>query len=284
MEIVYRPNTLSELDKIIRENKTELTYLAGTTDLMVQEKKWQSASAIVDLTSINEICQTLVISSSHALIGSAVPLSEIISNQTIQKKLPILISACRQIGSVQIQNRATLGGNIANASPAGDSLPVLNVLDAEIWIGPRQNGEFQKSKVDQVMTNPGETSLTNNRYIAFISIPFPKKENQFWYFRKVGQRKALAISKLSLAVLGWINNKKIIEIRISTGSVSPQITRAQQTEELLTDQVLTEELIEKARQSIMHEVSPITDIRSTDEYRRHICGEILREILYLRMA
>jgi len=158
------------------------------------------------------------------------------------------------------------------------------VLDAEIWIGPRHNGEFKKLKIDQIMLNPGETSLKDNRYIAFISVPFPKEENQFWYFRKVGQRKAMAISKLSLAVLGWIYDNKIKEIRISTGSVSPQITRAQKTEELLTDQVLTEELIEKARQSIMHEVSPITDIRSTSEYRRHICGEILREILYLRMA
>ena len=155
MEIVYRPKTLNELDKIIRENKTELTYLAGTTDIMVQEEQWNAASNLVDLTAVKEIYQTLEISNHQVLIGAALPLVEIISNQTIQQKLPILVEACRQIGSVQIQNRATLGGNIANASPAGDSLPVLSVLDAEIWIGPRNDSEFEKLKIDQVILNPG---------------------------------------------------------------------------------------------------------------------------------
>ena len=284
MEEVYRPKNLSELDKIIRENKTELIYLAGGTDLMVQEEKWQTVDKIIDLTSIKKIHETLEISDSHVLIGSALPLSKIISNHTIQQRLPILVEACQQIGSAQIQNRATLGGNIANASPAGDSLPVLCVLDAEIWVGPRQNAEFQKLRIDQVMLNPGETNLEDNRYIAFVSILIPKAENQFWYFRKVGQRKALAISKVSLAVLGWIKDNKIQKVRISTGSVSPQIKRATQTEAILNNQVLNEHLIENARQSIMKEVNPITDIRSTDEYRRYICGELLREALYERLA
>jgi len=283
MEVVYHPKTLNELDKIIRENQAKLTYIAGATDLMVQEERWKAANSLVDLSSIKEIYQTLKISENHVLIGSAVPLAEIISNQAIQKKLPILVEACRQIGSAQIQNRATLGGNIANASPAGDSLPVLSVLEAELWIGPRYNGEFEKSRIDQVMLNPGETSLSGNRYIAFISIPFPEAANQLWYFRKVGQRKALAISKVSLAVLGWIKNNKIEEIRITTGSVSPQITRATTTEAILNQQNLNEKLIEQARQSIMDEVTPINDIRSTDEYRRRICGELLREALYQRI-
>ncbi len=280
MEVVYRPKTLNQLDNIIQEHQAKLTYIAGATDLMVQEEYWKNSNNLVDLTSIKEVYQTLEISESHVLIGSSLPLIEIISNQTIQKKLPILVEACRQIGSVQIQNRATLGGNIANASPAGDSLPVLSVLEAEIWIGPRNNGDFEKLKVDQVMLNPGETSLKANRYIAYIFIPFPREENQFLYFRKVGQRKALAISKVSLAVLGWIKNQKIKEVRISTGSVSPQIRRANKTEAILNNQVLSEEIIEKARMSIMEEVTPIKDIRSTVEYRRYICGELLREALY----
>ena len=280
MEVVYRPKTLNELDKIIHENKTNLTYLAGATDIMVQEKRWKAASNLLDLSSIKEISQTLEVTENYALIGSALPLSEIISNQTIQYRLPILVEACRQIGSVQIQNRATLGGNIANASPAGDSLPVLSVLGAEILIGPRNNAEFEKVKIEQIMLNPGATSLKGNQYIAFIYIPFPEQKDQFWYFRKVGQRKALAISKVSLAVLGWIKNQKVEAIRISAGSVSPQIRRGTKIEAILNRQLLTEAIIEKARMSIMEEVSPISDIRSTIEYRRQICGELLREALY----
>ena len=280
MEVVYRPKTLNELDKIIHENKTNLTYLAGATDIMVQEKRWKAASNLLDLSSIKEISQTLEVTENYALIGSALPLSEIISNQTIQYRLPILVEACRQIGSVQIQNRATLGGNIANASPAGDSLPVLSVLGAKILIGPRNNAEFEKVKIEQIMLNPGATSLKGNQYIAFIYIPFPEQKDQFWYFRKVGQRKALAISKVSLAVLGWIKNQKVEAIRISAGSVSPQIRRGTKIEAILNRQLLTEAIIEKARMSIMEEVSPISDIRSTIEYRRQICGELLREALY----
>ena len=280
MEIVYRPKTLNELDAIIHKNQAELVYIAGATDLMIQEEHWKRAANLVDLSAVTEMNQTLEISDSHVLIGAAVPLCELISNQTIQKKLPILAEACRQIGSVQIQNRATLGGNIANASPAGDSLPVLSVLDTELWIGPQHDGEFEKLKIDQVMLNPGETILIDNRYIAFISIPFPREENQFWYFRKVGQRKSLAISKVSLAVLGWIKNGAIEEIRIAAGSVSPQIRRATKTEAILNNQVLTHEIIEKARLSIMADVTPITDIRSTDDYRKHCCGELMRETLF----
>jgi CO/xanthine dehydrogenase FAD-binding subunit len=280
MEVVYRPKTLSGLDKIILENKTNLTYLAGATDIMVQEERWKAANNLLDLSSIKEISQTVEVTENYTLIGSALPLSEIICNQTIQHRLPILVEACRQIGSVQIQNRATLGGNIANASPAGDSLPVLSVLGAEILIGPRNNTEFEKVKIEQVMLNPGATSLKDNQYIAFIYIPFPEEKNQFWYFRKVGQRKALAISKVSLAVLGWIKNQKIEAIRISPGSVSPQIRRATKTEAILNNQFLSEAIIETAQLSIMEEVTPITDIRSTIEYRRQICGELLREALY----
>jgi CO/xanthine dehydrogenase FAD-binding subunit len=189
------------------------------------------------------------------------------------------VAALKQIGSAQIQNRATLGGNIANASPAGDSLPVLNVLDAQLLIGPRLNGEFKIASISEVMLGPGETSLKNNRYLAYIFIPFPREENLFWYYRKVGQRAALAISKLSLAILGWFKNGKIEEIRICAGAVSPQVARAFETEKLLVNQILNPPLIEKAKLSLTDEITPITDIRSTKNYRQAICGELLRDAL-----
>ena len=276
----FLPKSLNELDELALSQKEELTFVAGTTDLMVQEKAWQQANNLVDLTSLPELSKTLQVQDKGVLIGAALPISDLISNPIVREKFPILVDVCRQIGSVQIQNRATLGGNIANASPAGDSLPVLAVLDAEIWIGPRARGEFLKQKIDQIMIGPGQTSLAKNNYIAKIYIPFPKSENQFWYFRKVGQRKALAISKVSLAVLGWMKDKKIDEIRICTGSVTAQIKRAEKTENLLSNNLLTEEIIENARVSIINEVEPISDIRSTRDYRKHICGELLREALY----
>ncbi|MDZ7400776.1 MAG: FAD binding domain-containing protein [candidate division KSB1 bacterium] len=283
MERIFRPRSIAELDQIVQENKGPLTFVAGATDLMVQRQHWAEADSLVDLTAVQELHERIDITDEEVLIGAAVPLSRIIAHPILQQRLPILIEACRQIGSVQIQNRATLGGNIANASPAGDSLPVLCVLEAELWIGPRHNGQFEKSNIEQVMLNPGETSLNGERYIAFIRIPFLHQDKCYWYFRKVGQRKALAISKVSLAVLSWIQERFVTEIRIVPGSVTPQIRRARTTETILQQQKLSESLIDAASQALTNEVSPISDIRSDERYRRRICGELLREALFCAM-
>jgi len=276
----FCPKTILELDEFIEQNKTPVTFVAGATDLLVQEKRWNNSNNLVSVESVQELNQTLKIDDNGVLIGASLPLTKIISNPTIKSKLPILMETCRLIGSVQIQNRATLGGNIANASPAGDSLPVLNVLNAELWVGPKKKNVYEKLKIEDIMTGPGQISLTNNRYIAFIYIHFPKEENQFWYFRKVGQREAMAISKVSLAIIGWIKNKNIEDIKICAGSVTAQIKRAYKTEDILKEKILSEELIDSAKIQFMDEVAPITDIRSTEEYRRKIAGELLREALY----
>jgi CO/xanthine dehydrogenase FAD-binding subunit len=277
---VYRPKSIAELEQIILQTEKKLTFVAGSTDLMVQSEEWAIKKNIVDLISTQGLCDDISISGKGVKIGASVPMSEIINHQFIRKTLPIFIEALKQIGSTQIQNRATLGGNIANASPAADSLPVLNVLEAQLWLGPRLKNEFQKRNVDQIMVGPGETTLLNNQYIAYIFIPFPIKENLFRYFRKVGQREALAISKLSLAVLGWYKDGKINDIRISAGAVSAQVRRAYKTENVLNGNGLTNKLIEEAREMLENEISPIKDIRSNIEYRKHICGELLRDALY----
>ena len=279
-ELIYRPVSIKELDQIVCATKEKLTFVAGTTDLMVNNKTWQEKNHIVDLTTIPELSWEISTTKEGIRIGSALPMSEIINHHLIKEKLPILIETLKQIGSEQIQNRATLGGNIANASPAADSLPVLNVLDAQLWIGPKKSSEFEKIHIAEIMSGPGETILKANQYIAFIFIPFPKKENMFWYFRKVGQRQALAISKLSLAILGNLKEGKIENIRISAGAVTAQVNRAIKTESVLINQKLKKKIIEKARMQLENEIQPITDIRSNVEYRKGICGELLREALY----
>lgn len=277
---VFRPRSLDELDALASDKSRSLTYVAGATDLMVQTAKWKQVRHLVDLTAVSELHDTIEVSDGGVKIGAAVDYSRIINHPVIAGRLPLLVEACRQIGSVQIQNRGSLGGNIANASPAGDSLPVLAVLDASLWIGPRENGAFEILKLDQVMTGPGQTVLKDNRYIAFIEIPFPEQDGQFRAFRKVGQRKAMAISKLSLAVLGWRKNNVVQQIRISTGSVAPRITRHPRTEQILTGKNVTEETIDQACNAIREEIQPISDIRSTEEYRRQITAEVLRDVLH----
>ena len=271
---------IDELDDLIRGTTKEITFLAGGTDLLIQTEKWQSVEQIIDLASVDEISTTIANTGDGVLVGAAVPVSRILSHPLIKANYPILIDACQQIGSVQIQNRATLGGNIANASPAGDSLPVLNVLEAELWIGPKTKGEYKKESIDQIMLNPGEINLGKNDYIAFIYLPFQKNGKPFWYFRKVGQRRALAISKLSLAIIGCMDDDIVKEIKISAGSVSPRVNRAVQTESILTGHILTAERIDRACAELKKEINPISDIRSTNEFRSAICGQLLAEALY----
>lgn len=275
----YQPKNLAELDSILQVVNLPVTYVAGGTDIMIHEQRWHSARCLVSLDSVGEMHNTIRFDEAGVLIGAAVPMSDLIGSEPMQQRFPMLVEACRQIGSVQIQNRATLGGNIANASPAGDTLPVLSVLEAELWIGPQQQGKFRKMKLGEVMLGPGLTSLKNNRYIAYIYLPFPESQNLFWYFRKVGPRFSMAISKLSLAVLGWLQGNNLTEIRICAGSVSAQIKRAVRTEELLQDRPLSQELIEKAAGQLQEEIDPISDIRSNSTYRRRITGALLMEAL-----
>jgi CO/xanthine dehydrogenase FAD-binding subunit len=206
-------------------------------------------------------------------------MSHLITHPVINEKYPMLVEACRQIGSVQIQNRATLGGNIANASPAGDTLPVLTVYDAQILIGPANSNVMEKRSLEDLMQGPGQTILSGNQYIAFIFLPYPVQKNHFWYFRKVGMRHAMAISKVSLAVLGWKKKDIITDIQICAGSVAPRIERARETERIIREKILTKTIIKNAGEKILDEIDPINDIRSTRSYRQRTCQALLKEAL-----
>ena len=279
-QAIIIPHSLSELDMLIRSTSKDIRYVAGATDLLVNGKWRNKDSTPVDLTAVNELAGTIKSYGSGLLIGAAVPMSCIIKHPEIRRNFPLLTVACSQIGSVQIQNRATLGGNIANASPAGDTLPVLCVYDAELMIGPSRNDSYKRINLDRMMTAPGQTILTNNRYIAYIYLPLPEQPDMFAYFRKVGPRHAMAISKVSLAMLCIIRDNKVVHIRISAGSVTPVIQRAQLTEHFLLGKELNSETIYQARELIRTEIDPIDDIRSTRTYRSQTCANLLMEALH----
>jgi len=275
----FRPTALTELDAFLNRDDSEKIYVAGATDLMVRLAFHSATACLVDLTGIPEMASAIDVGKTGIRIGAAVPITDIVSHPDIRQRFPILIEACRQIGSIQIQNRATLGGNLANASPAGDSLPALDVLDAKISLGPALRDAFEVVTLADLMLGPGQTSLRAGRYIASIYLPFPEAGGLFGYFRKVGQRRVMAISKVSLAVLGWMKDGVLKDIRISPGSVTPRIQRARATEQMLIGKELSNSLLIRAKHSLMEEIHPISDIRSTEAYRKEICGNLLVEAL-----
>jgi CO/xanthine dehydrogenase FAD-binding subunit len=153
------------------------------------------------------------------------------------------------------------------------------VYQAEILIGPTGETGFGKFSIDELMQGPGQINLMQNQYIAYIFLPFSEQKNKFWYFRKVGMRHAMAISKVSLAVLVRKDKDVITDIRICAGSVSPKIEQAAKTETLLKGKVLNDSLITEASGKILEEIDPIDDIRSTRSYRQRTCQALLSEAL-----
>lgn len=276
---VKQPNTVAELDELINSSSIKYNFVSGSTDLLVQEEKWLTYKNIIDLKSVKGLSTEISITEDSVLIGAAVPFTDIINSELIKANFPILVKACSMIGSIQIQNRGTLGGNVGNASPAGDSIPVLCALDSDVLIGPKVSGQFRKVKMSEYFTGFKTSILKDNEYIAYFSIPLESRNPSNWYFRKVGQRFSMAISKVSLAMLIWIENNIVTKVNVSTGSVNAVIKRASKTEEFLIGKNLTDETIKAAVEILKTEVNPIKDIRSNIEYRRHIAGELLKEAL-----
>jgi CO/xanthine dehydrogenase FAD-binding subunit len=197
----------------------------------------------------------------------------------IKQYCAILIEAAKTVGGVQIQNRGTIGGNIVNASPAGDTLPILAAFDAQLELGSHRG--VRSVNFNEFYTGYRQTVLAPDELVVAIRISKSKPEEKL-FFQKVGSRQALVISKVVMAAKASVDgDKKINSIQIGVGSVAPTVMRLRQTEALLSGQLLTNELIENARQTAMQEIKPITDVRSTEYYRRTIAGNLLMKFLRL---
>jgi CO/xanthine dehydrogenase FAD-binding subunit len=203
---------------------------------------------------------------------------QIQKHEAIQKEFPLLTEACRTIGGVQIQVRGTLGGNIANASPAGDSFPPLSVYEAVVHtLSPR--GKRELPFLD-VFTGVKETSLEPSELIESIEVPFLSPRPARRMFRKVGTRAASAISKTVAAGLLWMKRDGTIrELRFALGSMAPTIRRLQSVEAFVVGKKPTRAVLAKARELVAENVSPIDDLRSTAEYRLEVSRNLLCSFL-----
>jgi xanthine dehydrogenase small subunit len=197
---------------------------------------------------------------STLVIGALATYTELQRSPLVRKRVPMLAAAAREVGGVQIQNRGTIGGNVVNASPAGDTLPVLAAAEATLVLGSAAGR--RRVPFDAFYTGYRKTVLRPDELLLSIEIP---KITGPQYFRKVGTRAAQAISKVVMAaVLGPA-------VRIAVGSVAPTVVRARRTEQLLS----SGGSIEDARRALMEEIAPIDDLRSTADYRRRVSGNIL---------
>lgn len=270
-----KPENLKELLDAIDAHPDYL-ILAGGTDICVLLNSNQiDPDGIISIWGINEL-RGIKEEKNHISIGALTTHTEIANHPAIKKHLPALIMSCKQIGARQIQNRGTIGGNIINASPAGDTLPVL--LAAEAIIGVQSRNSKKEIPFEKLYTGYRQTSLKDNEIITSIKIPKFSK-NYKSHFIKIGTRKAQSISKVMGGLVTQINNGKINEIKIALGCVGPTPLRLKKTEKFLYGKKLNEKNIREAALIASKEVTPITDIRSTEKYRKHISGIIVKRLL-----
>ena len=237
----YSPKSSTELFKLLAE-MDQPTFLAGGTDLLVRYyNKLDLLEKVVDLSKVKEF-GGIKQEGDKIHIGALTTHQEIEDSVILKKVLPALQEAAAEVGSPQIRHRGTIGGNIANASPAADLVPVLTVVNAKVEL----NGVDGKRVVglDDFLLGPGQTLLKEQEVLTDIFFSVPQND-EVVVFQKLGKRRALSISVVNLALLLKVNqeNSEIVDIKIYLGSVGPKVLRARSVENFLRGEKVNLELI-----------------------------------------
>jgi CO/xanthine dehydrogenase FAD-binding subunit len=272
------PDSLNEALELVAE---QARPMAGGTDLMVLfESGKLPYPRLVGLWRVPDLHGIAAVET-HVTIGALTTYTEIQRNEILRREFPLLVKAASWTGAVATQNRGTLAGNIANASPAADSPPALLVYDAEIEL--LSANETRWAPYARFHTGYKTSVLRSNEIIGHIRLPRTTAAC-VQYLRKVGTRRAQAISKVALAGLVKTSGGIVERIRIALASVAPIPIRCLETEAVLTGRKIDRTAIEEAKARISLEIAPISDIRSTHDYRRRVTVNLLQEFLETLIA
>ena len=277
---IETPRSLGEAFAALSGSSADdpLTPIAGGTDVMVRitGEIGEPPARMIDLWRLDEL-RGISSDGGAISIGALTTYTEIRRSAPCREHLPALVEAAATIGAAQIQNRGTLGGNIANASPAGDTLPVLLALDAEFVVcGARGERTIPAS---EFWVAYRRTALAPDELILRIVIPVAGGREA--RFRKVGTRRAQAISKVVLA-LAWRDgggSNGWSDVRVALGSVADRPIRARAAEAALEGRAPTPEAADAAAEALAAEITPIDDVRSTAEYRRTVAARVLHRLV-----
>ncbi len=249
---------------------------AGGTDLMVLlEAGKLSHRYFLNVWKLPEL-RGIEVTPDFVAIGAATTYTETRNHDMLAREFPMLCQAASETGAVATQNRGTIGGNIANASPAADSPPALLVYDAEIELVSARGARWRP--FHGFYSGYKKMDLRGDELIRRIRLPRSQRGSRSLY-RKVGTRRAQAISKVCFAGAAKIDGGRIADIRLAFGSVAPIVLRATQTERLLRGEKISPAVARTASEKLAQEIAPIDDMRSTANYRRHVAQNLLREFI-----
>jgi xanthine dehydrogenase FAD-binding subunit len=279
VEHYFAPKGLDEALEALRAG--DATILAGGTDVMPQSEsgKVPLRKSLVSISRIPEL-RGVTLAKNEVRIGALTTISEMMAHPLVREHFPILAEAGDHFASEQIRNAGTLGGNVCNASPAGDTLVPLLALDASVELAAKPNGavETRATPLGSFIVGPGKTRRTPNELLVAIRIPVPPA-SQVQRFYKSGTRPALDISAIAIGLTAAKTKGVLSHVRLAFGAVAPVPMRGSRTEAVLEGKKLDAALIEQAAQAARDEIRPISDVRASDWYRRELMHNIIKRML-----
>lgn len=269
----FKPQSLEELWDI-KKIVTEAGFIAGGTDVLVQIKDGEfNPPALISLRSIPGLNQVEI--NSETRIGTTVTIHQLCHHSSLGLDFPVLIDACKSLGSVQIRNSATIGGNLCNCSPAADMALPLLVLDAKLRL--QTHNSSRDMPIHEFFLGPGKSCLSSDEILTDILLDRPDKNSRSVFLKKGRVKMDLAIA--SVAVRLEIEGKNCRKARIAAGSVAPVPLRLLDVEQLIEGKPLNSSIISEAQKNAKASVEPITDVRASKEYRREIIGIYVKRAL-----
>ena len=270
----FAPQKIEEALKILSKYGKEIKVIAGGTDLLIQYYDLlYEVNGWLDLKNVSEL-KNIRINKNQMEIGAMATHAQLEKSQDIKKYYPVLSQAAADIGSPQIRNRGTIGGNIVNASPAGDLLAPLMAYDAQFKLLSTQGEKLVSA--EEFFIGPKKTILEPAQLLTRIILPLPS-ERTYGSWIKIGKRKALAIATITLALVVKMveDNKTIKDVRTCLGSVAPTPIKIKEIRKKMVGKNFNQLDFAELGQIVEDKISPIDDIRGTREYRKDVAKEIM---------
>lgn len=263
------PETMNEALSLLKEHKEKAKVVAGGTDVVPKLKRRQITlpEYLVDLKKIPDLDYIVYDENDGLCIGPLTTLSTLEKSSLIREKFPVLFQAVVSVGSIQVRNRGTLGGNICNAVPSADTAPSLLTLGAMLKLVCQQ-GE-RVVGIEDFFTGPNQTVCTTEEVLKEIQVPNLPQGTRSVYL-KLTPRKAMDLAVVSVAVVTVLENGVFKDVRIALGAVAPTPIRAKKAEAVLKGQKPEDGIIDKAAQIAAEESRPIDDHRASAEYRHEM--------------
>lgn len=278
LEILF-PKDLHDALNTLALNQENVHIIAGGTDVIPglnqESNRFKNACLLIDINKVPEV-KGINVGTEKISIGAAETFSDILQNEIVQKKLPLLWKSAGTIGSVQIRNRATLAGNFVNNAPCADSVPVLLVYNATVEI--ESLNSKREIPLNDFLSAPYKTKLNKDEMVTRINIPIPSKKF-VGDFYKLGRRRAVAISRITLALLISLNDNMIDEIRIASGAVTPIGTRFFDLENFAKGQTVEDQFLKELSRKLGEQIIQVAGLRWSSEYKLPVVQQMFYQLL-----